>query len=287
MAKKKCFWPLYRAFLTRLPAQYAIQFEFRRCFSKWANLQHPHTFSEKIQYRKLHGDHSTFAMLSDKIVAKDYVREMLGEEFVIPTLWAGSELPALDKRTWALPFVIKANFTSGCNYFVKSNKDMNWDIIERITSKWMCRPYHTYLGEKWYNMIERRLLVEPFVGENLNDYKFYVFHGHVHFIHVDTDRFTNHKRCFYDRNWQRLDLTLKFPLEVTDVSRPQHLQYMIAAAERLAANLDFVRVDLYDHDSGPKFGEMTFAPGSGYERFSPGDYDGLFGSLWEQPARKI
>lgn len=44
---------------------------------------------------------------------------------------------------------------------------------------------------------------------------------------------------------------------------------MIAAAETLGRAFDFVRVDLYDLGVIPRFGEMTFYPGSGLDPFDP------------------
>jgi hypothetical protein len=55
---------------------------------------------------------------------------------------------------------------------------------------------------------------------------------------------------------------------------------MIDAAEKIGGAFEFVRVDLYDLEEGPKFGEATFAPGSGYEKFSPPQYDEILGRAW-------
>jgi hypothetical protein len=55
---------------------------------------------------------------------------------------------------------------------------------------------------------------------------------------------------------------------------------MISAADSLSVGLSFVRVDLYEIDSKPRFGEMTFYPGSGEESFVPPEYDRKIGDLW-------
>jgi hypothetical protein len=123
----------------------------------------------------------------------------------------------------------------------------------------------------------------------LTDYKLFVFGGRAEFIQVDTDRATDHKRVFYNRDWIRQAFTISFrhkdgslwyPLETREIERPRHLAEMMDAAEKLGSGFNFVRVDLYDLDSGPKFGEMTFAPGAGCESFHPVAYDRIFGELW-------
>ena len=133
--------------------------------------------------------------------------------------------------------------------------------------------------------MRRRLLIEPYLGpaEHLNDYKFWVFDGNVKFIQVDLDRFSHHKRQFYDVNWRRLDVQLKYPTGDSCLPPPRNLDAMRAAAEQLADDLPFVRVDLYDCATGPRFGEMTFWPEAGLCSFRPRRLDRELGALWSYP----
>jgi hypothetical protein len=54
---------------------------------------------------------------------------------------------------------------------------------------------------------------------------------------------------------------------------------MIAGAEVLARGFPFVRVDFYEIDGRPRFGEMTFYPQSGNFRM-PREYDLQVGAMW-------
>jgi hypothetical protein len=56
---------------------------------------------------------------------------------------------------------------------------------------------------------------------------------------------------------------------------------MIEGAELLGAEFDFVRVDLYDCNGHPRFGEMTFYPGSGLDPVDPPALDLTMGALWQ------
>jgi hypothetical protein len=56
---------------------------------------------------------------------------------------------------------------------------------------------------------------------------------------------------------------------------------MIIAAEKIAEDISYVRVDFYEIQGHPLFGEMTFYPASGYDSFSPADYDRKIGALWK------
>jgi TupA-like ATPgrasp len=133
------------------------------------------------------------------------------------------------------------------------------------------------------NRIARRLLVEPFVGERNTlpvDYKFWVFHGRVEFIQVDVGREHNHTRAMFTREWRRAPFNTTFPLENRRFEQPVSFQQMIEAAELLREDMQFVRVDLYEVDKKPRFGEFTFYPASGTEIFDPPEYDRIVGQLW-------
>lgn len=248
----------------------------------WPDLRSPASFNEKIQIRKLRtSDHPLLAILSDKIKVKSHVAQVIGEKYVIPTLWGGKFFPEVIPPDWQIPFIIKSNRGSGLNYLVKSKNDFNKDKIINIISRWNKLEWPHRLHEKWYNDIEQMILVEPMIGTNPIDYKFFVFNGKVEFVQIDTDRFTRHKRAFFDRNWIRQPFTLKYPMEKNTIPRPRHFDEMIAIAERLGTGWSFVRIDLYDLHDGPRFGEMTFTPGAGLEKFDPPEYDRRLGALWE------
>jgi TupA-like ATPgrasp len=55
---------------------------------------------------------------------------------------------------------------------------------------------------------------------------------------------------------------------------------MLAAAETLSEGMSFVRVDFYEINGTPRFGEMTFYQGAGLEPFDPPEYDAIIGALW-------
>jgi len=56
-----------------------------------------------------------------------------------------------------------------------------------------------YLAGREYNYknIPRKIIIEKLLGENVNDYKFFCFNGIPEMVHVDLDRYTDHKRLFY------------------------------------------------------------------------------------------
>jgi hypothetical protein len=254
-----------------------------RAHGRWPNLRTPKTFNEKIQYRKLHQHDERFVRLADKALVKEYVTKRLGSDWVIPTLWSGSALPPRDERLWPIPFVLKATHGSSTNLFVRSEAEKNWSATERLAESWLTMTYGTWAREWLYTKIEPRLLVEPFINFDTTlplDYKFFVFHGRVAYIQVDTDREHDHRRAVYTRDWQPVDVRFGVDRPVSQPARPQTLEAMLRAAETLGAEFDFVRVDFYEVNGRPLFGEMTFYPDSGLGTFTPPSFDTELGALW-------
>lgn len=268
---------LYRRIMLALPPTISLTTQYLRHHRRWPRLSHPCTFNEKLLWRKLHDRDPRFVLFADKVRVKAVVREVLGEDWCIPTLWSGTELP--DAPQWELPFVIKANHASGWNLFV-SNPNADWNEVRTVCHSWLGKIMAPYLGEWFYREIKPCLLVEPMIGGNLIDYKFFVFGGRVEYVQVDTDRFRGHKRAFFDRDWSRQSFACKYPLETKDLPRPERFAEMLAAAERLAAGFDFCRIDLYNVNGQLKFGEVTFVPEAGHGRFTPMSIDLYFGTLW-------
>jgi hypothetical protein len=62
---------------------------------------------------------------------------------------------------------------------------------------------------------------------------------------------------------------------------------MLAAAERLGRDHDFLRVDFFEVDGQPVFGEFCLYPGSGLDPFDPPHLDDWLGAHWsaERPER--
>ena len=50
-------------------------------------------------------------------------------------------------------------------------------------------------------------------------------------------------------------------------------------ASQLSKNIPFVRIDFYEVNSKIYFGEMTFFPASGFEKFDPKEWDKKLGEM--------
>lgn len=268
---------------SHLPAKLVIQANYFLRFRRFAKILKPQRFTELVQHRKLFDHDIRFANLSDKLLAKDRVSSVLGSDWIIPTLWSGDRLPPRAERNWPFPYVLKANFGSSLNYFVRHPEDAAPEKIEELTEKWLRSAYAPYRKELYHDHIDRKLFVEPFIGrtdESLIDYKFYCFGGRIEFILVCIGRATGVYYVPFSPEWEKLDLRYNRKKLDQAVPPPSSLNEMMRTAEILSAEFDFVRIDFYQDQGRPKFSEFTFTPSSGYRRFRPDSYDKHLGSLW-------
>jgi len=267
-----------------LPLEQRVRLHYRRRTGRWPNLRDPQRFTEKVQTRKLYDRDPRFAKFTDKITVKDHISAVLGPEWIIPTLYYGDDLPPMHERNWPVPYVIKAAHGCGWNHFVRDEPD--WPSIEEEIRYWLSHDHGTRLGEWFYGQVPRRILIEPFIGDGLApiDYRFFVFSGRVHCIQIMAGRFVEIRRAFYSPDWKDMGVSKAgYPVIGEPIDKPKNIDRMLEAARELGRNFSFVRVDLYEVDGEPKFGELTFLPGSGYTQFKPDLFDYEMGQQWKEP----
>ena len=69
---------------------------------------------------------------------------------------------------------------------------------------------------------------------------------------------------------------------------PNNLSELFSVATRLvaAANVSFVRVDLYSTNAGVKFGEFTPVPNNAKESFTD-EYENILGRYWSDSLEAL
>jgi hypothetical protein len=125
-----------------------------------------------------------------------------------------------------------------------------------------------YTDEVHYKGIKNRIIIEELLDTPLNDYKFFCTKGEPFMIQVDIDRFTSHKRNFYNLNWEKQDITLNYSNSKIKLEEPVNFQEMISITKALSKEFKFCRIDLYSSNNKVYFGEITLFPGGGVEPFA-------------------
>ena len=271
--------------LNILPDKQYLKLKYRIVFGKKLNLDRPETFNEKLQWLKLHDRKDIYSVMVDKYEVKKYVANKIGEEYIIPTLGVYDEFN--DIRFEKLPeqFVIKCTHDSGGLVIVKDKNKLNINEAKSKIDKCLRRNYF-YHGREWpYKNVKPRIIVEKYMNslgsDSAIDYKFFCFNGKPEIVLACSDRFskTGLKETWFDSEWNLLPVTEGGHDIDKKMQKPEKFSEMKKLAEMLAKDIAFVRVDFYEFNKKVYFGEITFFPASGFERFDPEDWNEKLGSL--------
>lgn len=268
-----------------LPDRVAVRVIHLWWLKRFPCLGSPKTFNEKVAWRKLFQHNPLFPVFADKVRVKAEITRLIGKEHVIPLLWAAPNPEKIPFAALIPPYVIKTNHDSGGSIFVRTAEDVDRNRIISLMKRRLAHSYGRALREWGYLDIPRQVLVERLIeapGRDLpEDYRFFVYDGRVHFIHVDIERFTQCRRNLYDRDWNLIPGQFKYPNIPFPMPKPPELETMITLAEKIGSQFDFVRVDLYCTEHGIFFGETTFYPEGGIGVFTPKELDRRFGEPWK------
>lgn len=273
-----------------LPDELYIKTRFRAKMGVWPNLKNPRTFNEKINWLKLHNQRPEYTTMVDKLAVKEYVANIIGEEYVIPTLFVWNSLEEIEWEKLPQKFVLKTTHGGGgCGVVICHNKS-SFDrqmAIEKLQTSMKSVAGRAFREYPYYK-VSKRIIAEQILeiknqdGGELKDYKFFCFNGIVRFFKIDFGRFVDHHANYYSPTGQLLPFGESdcppVPKHVETI--PDSLSQMIAIAEKLSAGMPFLRVDLYNVDGMIYFGEMTFFPAGGLGKFTPVESDCEIGQMF-------
>jgi hypothetical protein len=276
--------------LAAMPDPLYLRYKFRQNLGRPLDLRRPRLFCEKLQWLKLHDCTPLHTRCVDKLAVRDHVAELIGPEFLVPLLLATADPDELTPaRIEASAFAAKATHDCGSTVLCRDRERFDWAAARAWFHRRLVYRHYLKARERAYRDIEPKILVEemlqPGENESLKDYKFYCFHGKVHFVMVVEDRSTEPTRTLYDLSWRRLPFKRRgYPTAPADQSPPRSLGAMVAAAEALAAPFRFCRIDFYEIGGRPLFGEVTFYPDGGFSMFEPLAYEYDIGELLTLPG---
>ena len=251
---------------------------------KRLNLKNPRSFNEKTQWMKLYDSSPMKTRLADKYLVREWVKDKIGEEYLIPLLGVWNSFDEIDFDKLPDQFVLKANHGSGWNIIVRDKSEFNYELARKKFDVWMRINYTFIKGfELHYSAIPRKILAEQYIENgngDLYDYKVWCFNGVAHYIQFLSDRQHGLRMDFYDRDWIHQPFVYNHPNCDVDIPRPDNLSELLAKAELLSQGFPFVRVDFYRTNDGKLyFGEMTFTSFSGVCDWNPPETDLMLGAL--------
>lgn len=284
-----------------IPDKTYIKWMYRLKMGKKLNLKNPTTFSEKLQWLKLYNRRPEYTIMVDKYAVKEYVANIIGSKYIIPTLGVWDRPEDIDWDLLPNQFVLKTTHGGGSSGVVICNDKASFDKEKAVIKlrKSLKQDIYRSLREWPYKNVPRRIIAEQYIEprpgvKDLPDYKWFCFDGEPRYCQVIQDRTTNETIDFFDTDWNHqefvglnavygpfIDTAKVLPV------RPENLEIQIKIARKLSKNIPFSRVDLYEIDTNTYFGEITLYPRSGIGIFSPDNYNTLLGQMLKLPAMNL
>ena len=277
-----------------LPDSFYIRLKYYHRFGKRLNLHNPTTYNEKLQWLKLYDRRPEYTIMVDKVTAKEYVKDIIGDEYIIPTLGIWDTPQSIDFDNLPDRFVIKCNHNSGTGMYICKNKtQMDKEKVVMQLQKGLMQDYYKTSREWPYKNVQRKIIAEKYMEDeetkDLRDYKFFCFDGVVKALFIATERqneFEETKFDFFDENYIHLPIRNGHPNALVPPKKPENFELMKKLACKLSEGIPHVRVDFYEANGKVYFGELTLCHWGGFVPFEPEKWDTVFGSWLTLPKKR-
>lgn len=256
------------------------------------DLSDPRTFNEKMQWLKLYGGSPLRTRLIDKVEAREWVADKVGEKYIVPLLGVWDRFDDIDFGALPDRFALKCNHGAGYNIIVHDKSKLDLADVKRKVDAWMGENYaYGHMMELQYEDIAPKVFAEQYMenaGGDIYDYKIYCYGGEPLYTQFLCDRATGLRMAYFDNDWNKQTFRYsQHALIAENIERPENFDEMLDVARALSEGWPFVRVDLYRLDDGTiKFGEMTFIPAGGMIDWVPANADLMLGEPIELPLGK-
>lgn len=266
-----------------IPDGLYLRIAYRMVTGKSLHLNPPITYNEKLQWLKLNNRKDEYTSMVDKYEVRKFIEERVGDGYLIPTLGVWDRPEDIDFDSLPDEFVLKCTHDCGGLIICRDKTKLDCEAAKKKLSKCLKHNFY-YQGREWpYKNVKPRIYAEKYMSdpneEQLSDYKVFCFNGVPKIIQVDYDRYTGHKRQFFDTEWNRMDVSFHFPSDTKKrIAKPSVLEEMLELAKKLSLGFPHLRTDFYIIGNKLYVGEMTFFHGTGFGRWWPESFDAEMGS---------
>lgn len=263
-----------------------LQLKFYDAFGRFMDFSNPQTFNEKLQWLKINNRKPEYTTMVDKYKSKDYVGNIIGDEYIIPTLGVWNNFDEIDFDALPDQFVLKCTHDSGGLVVCRDKSSLDMDVTRKKIETSLSNNFY-YMGREWpYKNVPHRIIAEQYMADDLRDYKLFCFDGVPRMTLVCSERFTKDglKEDFYDEAWNHLEV--QRPVHgnsILPIQRPKQYELMKKLTVKLSEKMPFARIDFYEINEKEYFGEITFYPASGFEGFRPEEWDLRLGEWIKLP----
>ncbi|MDR0968235.1 MAG: hypothetical protein LBL99_01195 [Holosporaceae bacterium] len=248
--------------------------------------ENPRTLNDKISYvlQKYFYKSPITAIIGNKYLAKKYVAETAGEEYVVKLLGAWEEPSEIEWNKLPNRFVLKTvrgHFGRQVIIVKDKNKLDFAATVKKLEES--CQ----IIGMKY--ITGKRIIAEEYLESPDGriapiDYKFFCSFGKVFFAYclaADGDDYESDDKTFsfyFTQEWKRMPVIIDGQ-KPNFLPPPKNLARMIALAKKLSKPFPLIRIDLYEIGDRVLVGELTEDSGGAKYIFSPVTWDFKLGEM--------
>ena len=271
-----------------IPTKPWISYRFKKKLGYPMDWKNPKTFNQKLQWLKVYDRKPIYTTMVDKYEVKKYVADIIGEEYIIPTLGVWDKFEDIDFDSLPNQFVLKATHDSGGLVIVRDKSTFDIEKARKQFKIALNRNPYDVTREWPYKNVKPRIIAERYMKDDGTDilpvYKVFTFGGKPELIQaIQNDKTADETIDYFDLCWNPLDLKQNFPNSKIPLSCPKKLKLMLELAEKMAIVPTFLRVDFYEINGSLYFSEFTFFSDSGMKNFYPQKWDMELGELIKLP----
>lgn len=253
---------------------------YRYKFGKSINWTNPQDLNEKINWLKFNIDTSEWTRLADKYAVRSYVEECGLKDMLVKLYGVWEKAEDIDFDLLPRQFVLKSNNGSGDIIIVKDKFIEDLNELRKRCARMLNTNYGAVLSEPHYYAIPRKIIAEELLdaskqsapSKSMIDYKIWCFNGEPHCVFTIANRGPEtYESDVFDLDWNLRSEMLIYAghckRPTFTLPRPESLEEMLEAARIMAKGHPQVRVDFYEVDGKPYFGELTFTSNGGFMRY--------------------
>lgn len=236
----------------------------------WLNVRHPRNISEYIIKCILNREwDKKVSQYADKYAVRSYIQSKGLGDCLLSCYGVWSKPEDIDFDALPNKFALKANNGCGGHIFCYDKSKLNRDQVIFAMHNTMSLTKISYSFEPHYKMIFPKVYCEELMDfecqANIVDYKFMCVSGKINSVLMVYDRQLDgkYKLELRDKEWKPMDGLTEAYLKEPELSCPSHFEQMKKIACVIAADFDFVRIDLYEYHDKVYIGELTFTPQGG------------------------
>ena len=266
-----------------IPDSTYLKLIYRLKVGKKLNLKDPKTYTEKLQWLKIHDRKELYSIMVDKYEAKKYIASKIGEEYVIPTIGVWDDFDSIDFESLPEKFVLKCTHDSGGLVICKDKSKLNKKEARAKIEKSLRTNFY-WVGREWpYKNVKPRIIAEKFMvtdnEECLTDYKWFCFNGEPKLLYISKDKAEDPRTDFFDENGNLLPIRMRDPNSDKPPVIPQQFEKMKQLARKLSSGMVHIRVDFYLIDGKLYVGELTFYHNGGFSEVKPEEWNYKMGQM--------